>query len=123
MNLTIKQEGKYSLLRLHDDKLTAVISPELKSEFLVLSAEGTRNIILDLGETSYCDSSGLSAILVGNRLCRNAGGTFVISCLQDGVTRLIIISQLDKVLAISPTVSEAIDLVFMEEIEREMDLE
>ena len=63
--------------------------------------------ILDLKKCEYCDSSGLSAILVANRLCKNAGGTFVLCGLNDAVERLITISQLDTVLNITDTVSDA----------------
>jgi len=40
--------------------------------------------------------------------------------LCDAVARLITISQLDNVLSIVPTSEEAIDLIFMEEIEKEL---
>ena len=59
----------------------------------------------------YCDSSGLSAILVANRLCKNANGVFVLSGLQTAVERLITISQLDTVLNITKTVDEAIAII------------
>jgi anti-anti-sigma factor len=68
----------------------------------------------------YCDSSGLSAVLIGNRVCRDAGGTFVLAGLQPTVERLVQISQLDRVLTIVPTASEAYDLVVMEMTENEL---
>jgi anti-sigma B factor antagonist len=100
---------------------TGHVSPSLKSELVVLNSEGFKNIIIDLTDTRYCDSSGLSAILVANRLCKNSGGTFVLTGLQRSVMKLISISQLDTILNIAPTVSEAVDLLFMEEIERDAD--
>ncbi len=62
---------------------------------------------LILVKVEYCDSSGLSAILVANRLCKNAGGTFVLCGLNEAVERLITISQLDTVLTITGDVAEA----------------
>jgi anti-sigma B factor antagonist len=59
-------------------------------------------------------------LLVGQRLCRDANGTFVVCGLQETVKKLISISQLDSVFKITPTLSEAIDLVYMEEVEREI---
>jgi len=59
----------------------------------------------------YCDSSGLSAILVANRLCKNSGGTFVLTGLNDAVERLITISQLDTVLNITENIDQAQALV------------
>jgi anti-sigma B factor antagonist len=64
----------------------------------------------------YVDSSGLSAILVGNRIFSEDGGIFVLAALNDHVKKLIKISQLNNVLNILPTIEEAIDAVFLMEI-------
>ena len=66
------------------------------------------------------DSSGLSSILLANRLCRDAGGSFVLTGLSSHIKKLIEIAQLDRVLTITPTLDEAIEYVFMEEIERNL---
>jgi anti-anti-sigma factor len=108
------------LVRLHEEKLDSTAAPQLKSEMVTLHAEGVRNIILDLSEVKYTDSSGLSALLVGNRILHEDGGIFVLTSLSDHTAKLIKISQLDSVLNILPTVEEAIDAVFMHEIEKDM---
>jgi anti-sigma B factor antagonist len=74
-----------------------------------------KNIVLDLSNCRYCDSSGLSAILVANRLCKNANGTFVLTGLTDAVDRLITISQLDTVLNITNTIEEAIEKIHIDD--------
>ena len=73
-----------------------------------------------MDNTRYCDSSGLSALLIGKRLCAEADGSFVVCNLLDSVDKLIKISRLDTVLHVTPTLEEATDLVMMEEIEREL---
>ena len=120
MKYTIDKQEKYSLLRLHEEKLDSNVAPALKSELITLHAEGIRNIILDLAEVKYTDSSGLSALLVGNRVLQEDGGVFVLATLSDHTLKLIKISQLDSVLTIVPTVEEAVDSVFMHEIEKDM---
>jgi anti-sigma B factor antagonist len=120
MKYTIDKQEKYTSLRLHEEKMDSSIAPNLKSEMVTLHAEGTRNIILDLTEVKYTDSSGLSALLVGNRIFQEEGGIFILACLSDHTMKLIRISQLDSVLNILPTVEEAIDAVFMHEIEKDM---
>ena len=85
-----------------------------------MNTEGQRNIVLDLSSIKFADSSGLSSLLVGHRLCKNSEGTFILVGLNDSVSRLITISQLDNVLSIVKTSEEAIDLIFMEEIEKEL---
>ena len=120
MKYTIDKQEKYSLLRLHEDKLDSAVAPNLKSELITLHAEGVRNIILDLSDVKYTDSSGLSALLVGNRIVQEDGGIFVLTCLSDHTSKLIKISQLDSVLNIMPKVEEAVDSVFMHEIEKDL---
>lgn len=120
MKYTIDKQEKYSLLRLHEEKLDSSVAPNLKSELITLHAEGVRNIILDLSEVKYTDSSGLSALLVGNRIMQEEGGIFVLACLSDHTMKLIKISQLDSVLNIMPTVEEAVDTVFMHQIEKDL---
>lgn len=120
MKFTIDKHEKYVLLKLNESKLNSLITPQLKSELILINTEGQRNIIFDMAQVKFADSSGLSSLLVGHRLCKNAGGTFILSGLNDAVSRLVSISQLDSVLSIVPTPEEGIDLVFMEEIEKEL---
>jgi anti-sigma B factor antagonist len=114
MKYTIDKQEKYSLLRLHEEKLDSGVAPNLKSELITLHAD------LDLAEVKYTDSSGLSALLVGNRIVQEEGGIFVLAALSDHTMKLIKISQLDSVLNILPKVEEAIDAVFMHEIEKDL---
>ena len=120
MKYTIDKQEKYATLALHEEKLDSSVAPSLKSELLTLHAEGIKNIILDLNEVKYTDSSGLSSLLVGNRIVQEEGGIFVLSSLSDHTAKLIKISQLDSVLNIVPTVEEAVDAVFMNELENDL---
>ena len=115
MNFEIEKTDKYAVIKVQVEKLDSNIAPSLKSELVVLNTDGVKNIIIDLTLTRYCDSSGLSAILVANRLCRNSQGTFVLTGLQDAVKKLISISQLDSILTITTSLSEA-DTVFVTQV-------
>lgn len=120
MNFTTKQYDNYSLVTITIDKLDALLSPELKADFVLINKQGVKNILLDLSKVKYCDSSGLSALLIGNRVCTEAKGSFIICGVQPMVEKLLKISQLDGILTITPTLPEAIDFLFMEELERDL---
>lgn len=120
MNFVSSQKEKLVCITSNVEKMDALCAPELKTEMIHQNKIGARNIVVDLSLTKYIDSSGLSALLVGQRLCRDINGTFVVCGLQETVKKLISISQLDSVIKITPTLNEAIDLVYMEEIEREI---
>jgi anti-sigma B factor antagonist len=111
MEFKIEKLENYTSIQILEEKLDTHIAPSLKSELVLISGNGEKNIILDLSNCRYCDSSGLSAILVANRLCKNAGGKFVLTGLNDAVERLIIISQLDTVLNITETFNEAVSMI------------
>ena len=86
--------------------------------------EGIPSLILDLSAFKFVDSSGLSAILTGNRLWKASGGSFVLTGLvHPSVKKLIEISRLDSILSIIPTAEESVEFIFMEEIERELSTE
>ncbi len=121
MKCNINKQDRYTVVKVEEDKLNSQVAPELKAQFVYMNGKDVKNIIVDLGAVKYCDSSGLSAILVGNRLCKNAKGSFVITGLQEAVKKLISISQLDTVLTITPTIQEATDIVLMDEIERDIE--
>lgn len=106
MEFNIEKKENFTIIKVLEEKLDTHIAPTLKSELVLISGNGEKNIILDLGNVRYCDSSGLSAILVANRLCKNANGTFVLTGLNEAVERLITISQLDTVLNITNNVEE-----------------
>lgn len=120
MKFAVDKHEKYILIKLNESKLNSLVTPQLKSELILINTEGQRNIVLDLSQIKFADSSGLSALLVGHRLCKNAEGSFILTGLNEAVARLVTISQLDNVLSIVPTTEEAIDLIFMEEIEKEL---
>ena len=120
MKFTVDKHDKYVLIKLEEEKLNSLISPQLKSELILSNSEGQRNIILDLSNVKYSDSSGLSSLLIGHRICKNSDGMFILTGINDNINRLIAISQLENILNIVSSVDEAVDLIFMEEIEKEL---
>lgn len=120
MKYSIDKKDDYCIFSLKEEKLDSTVGPALKSDFVTLNAEGIKNFIIDMSDVKYTDSSGLSALLVGNRIFTEDGGIFVIASLSDHVMKLIKISQLNNVLNIVPTVKEAVDTVFLNQIEGEL---
>lgn len=123
MKYGIDKQDKFSIFTLQEDKLNSLVAPLLKSEMILLNAEGIRNIIFDMATIRFIDSSGLSSILIANRLCKNSGGTLVLTGVKEQVMRLIQISQLNTILNIVQSLQEAKDFILMNEIEREFNEE
>lgn len=111
MAFDITKNGNHTLIKVNSDRLDTNNAPGLKSELVMVNSKGEKNIILDLSNCSYCDSSGLRSVLVANRLCEDAIGTFILCGLQPDVDNLVKISMLDTILLITNTVDEAKNLL------------
>ncbi|MCI4667071.1 MAG: STAS domain-containing protein [Bacteroidia bacterium] len=120
MKIETHTEERLTSLKLLDDKLDSRISPDLKAEFVNLNTKGVKNLILDLDEVKYVDSSGLSSILTANRLFQGTGGVMVICNINPHVNKLITISQLNSVLTLKQNVEEARDFINMRELETDL---
>lgn len=121
MKFSVDKHEKYVVLKLDEPRFTNENAPRLKSEFILLNTEGFRNIVFDLSEIQECeDSQDLSCLLVGDRLCKTARGLFIVTGLNQTVAGILEMSGLDQKLTIVSKLDEAADLIFMEEIEKEL---
>ncbi|WP_199120827.1 STAS domain-containing protein [Pedobacter sp. ASV28] len=121
MKFSIDKHEKYVVLKLEEPKFTNDNTPALKSEFILLNTEGYRNIVLDLSAVKECnDSQDLSSLLVGDRLCKNAEGIFVVCGVNKNIAPIIKMSNLHQSVTFVNKLDEATDLIFMEEIEKEL---
>ena len=83
--------------KLNEKHLDAELASKLKAEFLILCTEEIKNFYIDLTDVEFCDSSGLSALLIAQRHTgKNDGKTHLLNC-QESMKKLLKISQLDRV--------------------------
>ncbi len=120
MKFTTDKQEKYTLVQLHESFLNSLIAPLLKTEFIMLHNENTKNLIFDISDVEYIDSSGLSAILTAHRIWKEEGLFIITGLKSQMVKKLFEISKIDSVINIIPTVEESIEYVFMDEIEKEL---
>ncbi len=94
----------HTTLRLKFDKLDTQVSSQLKAEFLVVCQSPLKKLIVDMSSVKSCDSSGLSALLVAERLMRELKGEIHLVVPNQDVRNLFKITQLEKVFSIHPSV-------------------
>ena len=111
MDFSVTQENGTAIIQVNVERLNATNASGLKAELALLNKNSFNNIVIDMSKTKYCDSSGLSALLLANRLCKDTNGMFVLCGLQDNVAKLISIAQLDKVLNIAENKDAAISQI------------
>lgn len=109
INYELKKTKDIAIFKLNEKRFDASIAGFVKGEFtILLHTEEVKKLIIDLSEVEYCDSSGLSAILLAFRILQSNEGQIRLASPTKNVKTLIEISQLDRVLTICNTVNEAI---------------
>lgn len=108
MKFETKKNGAAIVLKIKERKLDASVSPELKGEFLILCNPQTKSLVVDLSDVEFCDSSGLSALLIAERKMRENGGVVKLVGLQKKVLSLIRISRLDRAFSIHDSLAKAL---------------
>jgi len=109
INFELKRQGDIAIFKLNEKRFDAAIAGIVKGEFtILLHTEEIKKLIIDLSEVDYCDSSGLSAILLAFRILQSNEGHIRLASPTKNVKILIEISQLDRVLQICNTVNEAV---------------
>lgn len=120
MRFTIDKHDKYVIIQPHAAVLDGDIAPKIKAEFLLRNTGGQRNIVLDLSSVEEADSSGLRTVLLAHRLCKAAGGVFILTNVNEEIKKLIILCKLDDVLTVLADTTNAEDLIFSTEIEKQL---
>lgn len=63
--------------------------------------------IIDIRDVPFVDSAGLGALMGGIRRLREAGGNVALCCTHGGVLRLLRMTGLDRIVAITESPAEA----------------
>ena len=64
-------------------------------------------VVIDLGPTTFIDSSGLGALVSGLKTCRQAGGDLRIAAAGEQVRTVLRLTNLDRILRAHETVEDA----------------
>jgi len=106
MPFTTTEGERLSIVRV-DGPLDAAAATALKAELSRLAQQGATRILVDLSGCPAADPTGLSALLVGHRLCRAAKGRFVVCGVTGDLARMLTLVQLDSVLCVEPDLAAA----------------
>jgi anti-sigma B factor antagonist len=88
-------------------RLNMVAAPAFKNLVEETVASGQSRIVVDLGQVTFIDSSGLGALISGLKATRQAGGDLRIADVPEQVMTVLRLTNLDRVLRVHPTVVDA----------------
>lgn len=102
---------------LHDDgiailaltgELDLAVVAQLDAAVSGVLDDGLRVLLVDLHGLTFCDSTGLGALLSVSRRMRDAGGTCVVAGARDAVKRLLTLTSMQLALHLAPEVQPAL---------------
>jgi len=108
MELEIRTERNdtYCLMELNGE-VDVYTAPQLKESLVESVESGCVNIVVDLGQVGFIDSSGLGVLVGGLRRAKERNGAIRLVCSRESILKIFRITGLDKVFPIFDTLEEA----------------
>ena len=120
MNYKIDTKEKFTVLSLLDHSLSSNLVPELKELIQKLGANSPKNLVVNLSEVKHWDLSIMALFAQHQELFYDNNTSFVLCCLSDDLQNALDLTEFGEIMNLTPTETEAWDIVQMEEIEREL---
>ncbi len=109
MQLNITEQGEIVKIEIQEERMDAHNSGDLKEQMLQLFDDGKCNLIIDLSEVRFVDSSGLGALVSGFKNASARDGSLKLCCLQPQVRSMFELTRLHRVFEIYASVEEALE--------------
>ena len=120
MEVKIDTKEKFHVITLPQPELSATMTEELSDRLLSFLQSDIKNIVLNLKELQSIDNISAEKLVKVQQKFYENNASFVICELQPQVEEFLDKDQLLEMMNITPTESEAWDIIQMEEIEREL---
>jgi len=109
MNLKLEKINGYTVLFINEERIDAHNSGELKEAVLHLIEQGEINIVVQLEQVRFIDSSGLGALLSGFKNAAAKSGKLALANMQQQVLSMFELTRLNRVFDIFADLKEALD--------------
>jgi anti-anti-sigma factor len=120
MQYKIDPKEKFTVLTLLDPSLSSNLVPELNDLIKNLGLTSPKNLVLNLEPVKDWDLSIMALLAAHQEVFYDNNTSFVLCCLSDDLQNTLDLTEYGEVMNLTPTESEAWDIVQMEEIEREL---
>lgn len=105
---TTTHQGGMTVFKLEGEIIDKGQTTGLMEQIERLLVSGKKHIVLDLGGLRYINSSGLNVLVNILTRTRNVGGDVSVCHVSEKVKNLLVVTRLDTIFHILPTVEEAI---------------
>ncbi|HMO33322.1 MAG TPA: STAS domain-containing protein [Lacibacter sp.] len=120
MNVKIDTREKFQVITLLDKSFPVNMTDEMQDLLLSCRAGAVKNVVLNLKNAATVDLESAEMLQQVQQDFYDQGYSFVICELQPAVETFLDENEILEFLNVTPTESEAWDIVQMEEIEREL---
>lgn len=120
MNYKIDTKEKFTVLSLLDSSLSSNLVPELKELIQKLGTNSPKNLVVNLSAVKHWELSIMELFAQHQEVFYDNNTSFVLCCLSDDLQNALDLTDFGEVMNLTPTETEAWDIVQMEEIEREL---
>ena len=120
MEVKTDTKEKFHVIRVETPEMSADMSAELNRQLEELLKGSTRNVVLHLGDVKTITEEAAEQIVRTQQKFYESGASFVVCELPKEVEDFLDEKRLLELMNVTPTESEAYDIVQMEEIEREL---
>ena len=120
MKVKIDTKEIFHVIRLNESELSAIMTEELRPRLLTFLQSETKNVVLNLQDIETIQDAAAETLVNIQQKFYEQNASFVICGLRPQVELALDSSGLLEIMNVTPTESEAWDIVQMEEIEREL---
>jgi anti-anti-sigma factor len=120
MNVKFDTREKFHVITPQEHSLSVNMTEELRSLLLSCLEKAEKNVVLSLKEVSELDETAATMLAELQQQFYDNKASFVICELKQAVEQWLDEKELLEIMNVTPTESEAWDIVQMEEIEREL---
>jgi anti-sigma B factor antagonist len=94
MSITVQDQYQTSVIKIKGKFLGSIDGAELKQKLDDLKQSGKTNVVIDLGDTDFMDSSGIGALISGLTSMRKSGGDVRLANMEKRIRNLFLITRL-----------------------------
>jgi anti-anti-sigma factor len=120
MQVKIDTKEKFHAITVSELTLSATMTEEMSDSLLAYLQNDVKNIVLILNNVQSIDTTAAEKLVYIQQKFYENNASFVICELQKPVEEFLDSTGLLEIMNVTPTQSEAWDIVQMEEIEREL---
>ena len=107
LETAIEEVSNVSVVRVVGE-IDIYTAPTFKSAVHKAIDSGARNLVVDLTDVSYMDSSGFGTLLGATKRVRPKGGTISLVGCSEAIERMLRITRLDTIFGVFPTTNDAV---------------